>query len=155
MKVDDAIAKLLKAKKRLEPEQGRIARRNARTATLAALAAVRKALDEEFPAIAKPRRIAVSMSKEAVQRRAKRKLYGYVKIELPTVLRLHECGVKTVRRPSATAPKAMSEGAHYGPRWAVDALRAKVEPAQIKKAIRSPKERKKIEAYIRLGGGAT
>lgn len=151
MKIDDAIAKLLKAKKRLEPEQGRIARRNARAATLAALAAVRKALDEEFPAIRKERRVAVSMAKEAIQRRAKKKLSKLSRVELPTVLRLHECGVRTVTRKGF----APNETWHYGPSWAVNALRAKVEPAQIKKAIRSPKERKKIEAYIRLGGGAT
>lgn len=150
MKVDDAIAKLLKAKKRLEPEQGRIARRNARTATLAALTAVRKALDEEFPAIRKERRVTVAMSQEAVARRRKRRVATeFLKVSAADAAALQGAGVK------ATLPAGCDPATGWlVPKWAGIAYRRGVGTKQIKKAIRSPKERKKIEAYIRLGGGS-
>jgi hypothetical protein len=54
--IKTALERLHDALKRLKPDQGRIARRNARRTALGALQSVRNALDKDFPAISKPRK---------------------------------------------------------------------------------------------------
>lgn len=50
----EALRKLHRAAKTLDPSQARIARRNARRRVLGAMKSLRHAIDAEFPAIAKP-----------------------------------------------------------------------------------------------------
>lgn len=75
----DAHEKLRKALDRLAPEQGRVARGNARTAALAALRELRRALDAEYPSIPKaaPRKPKKLQPGHKVNRLRKR---GYVVI---------------------------------------------------------------------------
>lgn len=54
--IDRALARLAKARKRLDREQGMVARRNARQEVLVALRDVRRVLDREFPIIQKKRK---------------------------------------------------------------------------------------------------
>lgn len=54
MKLDAALQKLLRERRKLDKAQGRIARRNARRLVIGALRSVRSAIDAEYPAIAKP-----------------------------------------------------------------------------------------------------
>jgi hypothetical protein len=49
--LEEAHRKLHKAMKRLQPDQGKIARRNARATVLAAMRTLRSALDDTYPAI--------------------------------------------------------------------------------------------------------
>lgn len=151
MTLDDAMKKLTQARKRLEAEQGRIARRNARTAVMAALRSVRAALDEEYPAVRKERKVRVKMTGEAIERRRRRKLARMRPIDTQTAAEfaLHKIPVEVVHQKT-------KHGQPLSSSWYVDAwvLRAR-RVADIKlvaEAVRSPKARKKIEAMLRLGG---
>jgi hypothetical protein len=53
-RIDHRIEELLKARRRLSADQGRIARRNSRRALFAALRSIRIALDQDYPAVEKP-----------------------------------------------------------------------------------------------------
>lgn len=142
MKVDDAIDKLNAAYKRLAPEQGRIARRNARRAYLDALRSLRKALDDEFPAIRKP----VTNRKKPDPRRAVR---GKDVIPQWMHRELLAAGV----RPAQFVERGRAgETSHriYAPRWMHQAARAGIAPQLIAQAVRSQKIRKRIDAMVRL-----
>lgn len=56
MKVQKAVEKLRRATRRLDPEQMRVARMNARAAVRVGLRAVERAMDDEFPIIPKQRK---------------------------------------------------------------------------------------------------
>jgi hypothetical protein len=91
-----AMASLKTALRKLDPEQKRIARRNARNAVFAAQRHLRKVIDEEFPAVAKERakpRILTLVQKKKVLEED-----GYV--ELPAGdknQRLIDCAMAGIR----------------------------------------------------------
>ena len=72
MRLDAAISRLQRERRRLDAAQGRIARRNARRAVIGALRSVRAMLDAEYPAIVKPAivRDAVTVAAESMHWRA-------------------------------------------------------------------------------------
>lgn len=144
MKLDDAIRDLEVARKRLVDEQGRIARRNARRAVMAALKKARAALDTEYPAERKP----VAKRKKPNPRR---KYRGKVEIEPIDVRELLLSGVK----PSAFTRAHPGGTRIYAPSWMVRAMRAGIDPKLIAKAVRSQKVRKQIDGLIRLRGKPT
>lgn len=151
-KLEDALWDADAALRKLEPKQGRVARRNARTRMLTALRKARAALDDEFPVIRKP-----------VTRRRKpkrgRKLQGKLEIEEGRMQKLLLAGVnpnhfdQAPRRP----PKRKKSGSvttyptvWWAPRWMVRALQYRVDPSEIATAVRSQKKRRAIQALVRL-----
>lgn len=83
MKLDDALDKLRAARKRLETEQGRIARRNARRAFLGAVKGVKNALDRDFQSVAKPSKPRLDPLEAAAQREHWRDFEKRMKIRQP------------------------------------------------------------------------
>jgi len=79
MTVDDAKKKLIRALKRLDPEQGLVGRRNARAAVAQATRTLRAAVDEAFPPV---RSVAKRTVCKTVRGRSKRlHAAGYVPFE--------------------------------------------------------------------------
>lgn len=150
MTIDDALTTLLRARRTLDHEQGRIARRNARDAMKAALRTVVRVMDAEYPVIRKERRLRVSMSPVAKLRRQRAKTMTRMLVTPSEALMLASLGIKieTVEIPgtSTTIPTTRYEA----PRWAVRALRAGVAKNEIAAAIRSTAVRKRIDAFVRL-----
>lgn len=148
MDLDEAIAKALKARKRLREDQGRIARRNARAATLTALRQVRAALDEQYPVI----------RKENVKRRKPRSLNqrkkGMLRINSKTMIDLLKAGVGQQQFLSITSDGTTfpTEPVYYAPAWMVRALNAKIDIRLVADAVRSQKKRRQINAMLRLSG---
>lgn len=143
MKIDDGIDKLNAAMKRLDAEQGRIARRNARRAFLYALQCLRKGLDEEYPNIAKE---VVNRRKPDPKRAVRRKM----SISQQAHRQLMAAGVS----PSQFVERGKAgETTHkiYAPHWMGDAFYADIDPRTIAKAVRSQKQRRRILALLRLG----
>lgn len=142
MKVDDAIEKLAKARKRLKDEQGRIARRNARRAYLDAVRSVRQAVDDEYPVMRKP----------VVRRRKpnpKRAVRGKQIITREMHRQLLAAGVS----PSQFVERG-SDDPHptiFAPTWMMRAYHAGVDLKLIAEGVRSIKMRNRIRAIVRLG----
>jgi hypothetical protein len=158
---------------RLEPEQGRVARRNARQAMLKALRKARMALDAEFP-----------QERKTVKRRRKNRsvdaqLVGFAVISDEGFRSLSLAGVKKTQFRSAPSPLAISSYKRklsankrcerrgerkiyqnlseppqviWAPIWMINALRIGVAPADIAKAVRSKTKRASIETFVRLRG---
>jgi hypothetical protein len=144
MKVDDAIAKLLKARKRLKAEQGRIARRNARRAYLAAVRSVRQAVDDEYPVMRKP----VTRRRKPNPKRAVR---GKSIITREMHRQLLAAGVS----PSQFVERGLklddSKITVFAPTWMLRAYHAGVDLKLIAEGVRSRKVRNRIRAIVRLG----
>lgn len=143
MKIDDAIDKLNAAYKRLEHDQGRIARRNARRAYLYALKCLRKGLDDEFPHIRKP----VTNRKAPDPKRAVR---GKQIISQQGHRQLLAAGVS----PSQFVERGKAgETSHkiYGPSWMVQAWYADMDAKTIAEAVKSRRVRRRLLALLRLG----
>lgn len=143
MKIDDGIDKLNAAMNRLDAEQGRIARRNARRAFLYALQCLRKGLDEEYPNIPKE---VVKRRKPNPNRAVKKKRT----ISQQGHRQLMAAGVS----PSQFVERGKAgDTTHkiYAPGWMVAAYYSDVDPRTIAKAVRSQKQRRRILALIRLG----
>lgn len=143
MKIDDAIDKLNAAYKRLEHDQGRIARRNARRAYLYALKCLRKGLDDEFPHIRKP----VTNRKAPDPKRAVR---GKQIISQQGHRQLLAAGVS----PSQFVERGNAGGlSHkiYAPSWMAEAWYADIDPKSIAAAVKSRSRRRRIIALMRLG----
>jgi hypothetical protein len=140
MSLDDAIDRLLKARKRLKDDQGRIARRNARQNALRALRQARAALDVEYPSIAKPRRKA----RKAKPRGAR--LRNMSRLGTGQALRLIEAGM------SRNQFEFIDTKDVYAATWITRAMRAKIGVKLIVEAVRSQKKRRQINATLRLKG---
>lgn len=141
MKLDDAITEIGRARRRLEDDQGRLARKNARAALKAAVATILRAMDREYPLIRKERVARVAMTPLAKKRRERRR-----RMQFATVLQNHlgpfvACGVKIT--PNGDTSWRV-------PRWAFDALRGGIPASTIREAVRSPAARKQIAALLRL-----
>jgi hypothetical protein len=144
MKIDHAIARLIKASKKLHEEQGRIARRNARKEYLEAVRHARKAVDQEYPVIRKP----VTKRRKKDPRRA---VKGKARISQQIHRQLLSAGIN----PSQFVERGKAgETSHviYAPRWMERAWRAEVGLDIIAKAVRSMKLRRRIDGIVRLKG---
>lgn len=143
MKIDDAIDKLNAAYKRLEHDQGRIARRNARRAYLYALRCLRKGLDDEYPHIRKP----ITKRKKADPRRAVRNKEVISQQGHRQLLAAGVSPSQFVERGNA------GERGHriYAPRWMVHAWYANIGPDLIAQGVKSRKIRRRITTLLRLG----
>ena len=156
MTLDEAIKKLTQARKRLDAEQGRVARRNARQAFLAALRAVRGALDAEFPAHRKPRKVTMKMDRASAIARKKRRLAqeGAVRVTATTAANLLAANVPvervTERGTSQGMPTRVTH--YYVERWVVAAIQMGLSRKNVAEAVRSRSERAKINGAMRLGG---
>jgi hypothetical protein len=143
VKVDDGIDKLNAAMQRLETDQGRIARRNARRAFLYAMKCLRKGLDEEYP----------NIPKEVVRRRKpdpKRAVRKKVSVSQQTHRELMAAGVS----PAQFVERGKAgDATHkiYAPHWMAQAFYADIDPRAIAKAVRSMKTRRRILGMLRLG----
>lgn len=139
--VDSAMKKLQAARKRLAEPQGRIARRNARQAFLAALRDARKAIDDDYPHIRKPSK----------PRRKRPKKKSVATISQQAHRQLLAAGV---RPRNFTEEKIAGEIAHkiWAPAWMAKAWYAGVKPKTIAKAVRSNVIRRRVVAVILLGG---
>lgn len=151
MTLDDALTTLLRARRLLDNEQGRIARRNARDAVKAALRTVVRALDAEYPVMRKERRLRVSMSEVAKLRRQRQKAMTRTMITPAEAVTFASLGIKveTVEIP-ASSSTTIPTTRYEAPRWAARALRAGVAKNEIANAIRSTSVRKRIDAFVRL-----
>ena len=146
MTLDDAIDRLQKARKRLAAEQGRIARRNARAAVLTTMRALRSALDAEYPAERKPRKVTVKMDRESIALRRKKKLAKMVNVESTQAIDLMALDVPVQRH-------ALPEGGmrFFVERWVSDAMRHHIPNKTIAAAVRSRSTRRRILSLVRLG----
>jgi hypothetical protein len=144
VKIDAAIDKLNAAYKRLEEPQGRIARRNARQAFLNALRALRKGLDDEFPAM---RKMVTSRKKHD----PKRVLQGKERTSPGVHHQLLAAGVSPSQFVERSEAGKLDHRV-YAPKWMVNAMKLKVDPKMIAGAVRSRKLRERIEVLVRLRG---
>lgn len=96
-----AVSAIRSAQKRLQPEQGERARRNAREAMLTALRAARAALDEEYPITIK--RKAPSSAPQAKTRRANAFTRMHAEVSASTAALFQETGIPVIRRNKAGA----------------------------------------------------
>jgi len=143
---------LERALRRLDENQGRTARRNARHAVFAALKKVRRMVDEAYPPIEKAAKAPrVSMTTEAIAARFHKKMRrrDYVAVNSGLEVSLMKAGVKLVRQPRRA--RAM-DGAAYAPAWAVVASRMESAWARIEELKKDPKAQKALLAAHRLGG---
>lgn len=143
MKVDDALQKLRKARKRLQEDQGRIARRNARQAYLQALRTCRKAVDEQYPVIRKP-----------VKRRRKPSPKRAIRNKTRVSEQMHRQLLAAGVSPSQFIERGKAgntDHAIYAPRWMVRAYRSNIAVDVIARAVRSQKVRRRINTILRLG----
>lgn len=145
MTIDEAQKKLRRALKRLDPAQGRLARKNARSAIAAAIRTLRTAMDEGFPVIKAAAQVAGTkrLGPKTLTKR------GQTALTAQDLQTLQEAGVASV----------YYNGQAYGPVWAIeildmlppvhrDGLRAK---GLLRRAKKSSRERKLIHAEIALG----
>lgn len=142
MNLDDAIAEIGRARKRLEDDQGRLARKNARAAVKAAIATALRAMDREYPLVRKERVVRVAMTPLAKKRRERAKRLACAVVNATSAATLATCGVR------ATGPDA--KGDWRVPLWAKRALDAKIDAAEIRRAVYSAPVRKRIEALLKL-----
>jgi hypothetical protein len=127
MKSRDALKKVEKGLRRLEKAgEGRVARKNARTEALAALRALRKAIDDEYPTVpkkSKPRPAKLTYRQHA--RRLQKR--GWVQLHSFSLRKkLTDCGVPH---------KDLHDGVLWVPRWA--AVVAEKKKAEIKRTVKS------------------
>lgn len=102
---------------KLAPTEGRpIARRNARTRVLAALRAVRKQIDEEYPAIIV--RGEVRRLKTWQGRVARLEAKGYVCVYSDTAIREYAIAGVPIRSVTVTESPYGDTIRHFVPRWA-------------------------------------
>lgn len=141
MTLDDAIKKLLSARRRLQPEQGRIARRNARHAVLCALHVIRHVLDEEYPHQRK-------LVAERAVRNPTHWLRGFRQI---TPVQSHQLLLAGLPASQMRTAKNGPFG-YYAREWIARALFAKVDYKHIVEAFRDLKKRKALDAMNRLRG---
>lgn len=142
-RTDKAIKKLREASRRLDDPQGRVARRNARKAMLAALRGIRQAMDAEFPVI---RKAMTSRRKPDPKRAAK----GRARISQQAHRQLMAAGIS----PSAFVERGKAgQNSHtiLAPEWMVTVMQARFGPKTIAKATRSIKYRRRLLAAIKLG----
>jgi hypothetical protein len=142
VKLDDAVAKVARARKRLEDDQGRIARKNARAAVKTAVASVLRAMDREYPLIRKERVVRAAMTPLAKKRRERRRRMEYAMVVAADAARLAACGVR-VTQPDPG-------GEWRVPRWAYEAMRGGVADREIRAAVHSQSVRRRIFALLRL-----
>lgn len=125
MTIEQALRALRRAVRRLSPEQGRVARRNARQKVKGALRALRHAMDEEFPTILIPREPRKSRYKplseipeskraeaKAARQRASLKRRGFVCSSIAIGIACAEAGVKVVRVEEGNSSEI------WAPAWA-------------------------------------
>jgi len=152
-KLGQALTELLRARRHLGDGQGRIARRNARDDLKKHLKLVTKALDVEYPAIRKEPRVRLLRTAAAKRRRKNKLARERMRMRPEEAVTLTAAGIKvqTVQVLTADGRDSNAPVTRYeGPRWAVQALRAKVAAEEIKRAIRSRTIRSRIEALVRL-----
>lgn len=144
-RLDRAATKLTKALGRLNDDQGRVARGNARTAALAALRDLRAALDADYPVIPKsspkrrkPRPITAEKLRKA----------GYIPLREQTfsaAVLASEAGIRL-----RFLPRRVSNPQPWCPAW----VRGATSITELREAARGPGSRaarKRLEALARLG----
>lgn len=153
MTIDQAQRKLRRALKRLDPAQGKVARRNARTAIAYAIRQLRAAVDETFP----PLKVATVRAPRAAPgvMRNRLRVQGYVALTTRT---------SGILRIAGFAIRVLSVGIEtidYGPGWAADLVTEsertgvgsfdlKESAALLRRARKSVGERKTVAAEIAL-----
>lgn len=151
MTLTDAIRDVERAARTLAPEQGRIARRNARRRILSALARVRRALDTEAPAI----RAAPS------KRRANRTIHermrdlerdGWQELGPNDATVLARCAVAGIKPRVFDVPvsKGVTRPRSFLPAWAVQIAQKIVDPSKLLEARRSATVRAGLLALLTL-----
>lgn len=139
------LKKLERALKRLEPDQGRIARRNARQAVTYTLGFIRRYVDEVYPAYKKPTERAstahLSPHQKLVRRKRALRLKGWAPLERPTFSEMENLaavGVKVQRLPNDEV---------WAPEWATVFAG---DLTKLRKAKASMQERKAMLAEFML-----
>lgn len=143
-KLEAALWEADAALKKLQPEQGRVARRNARQAMLKALRKAREALDEQYPVKRKP-----------IRRRRKTRTPHELKkdklvVTATEAARLLKAGVTTGH--VIDLPGVRGATAWYATWWIARAHRAGMPLKTIVAAMRSQATRKGIQATLKLKG---
>ena len=156
-----AVRSLARELRRLDPEQGRLARKNAREEVLLQLRRLRTQLDEAFPPIAKaapestvprPRTAPRTPAQVYGAWKAKqvRKNYGPVN-DTSLALCIAKAGVRLVDPPKRTGSRVQ-----YAPMWAIVGACMKsgldYNEAKVRELKKSVTARKATLAAQRLGG---
>ena len=142
-KLEDALWDADAALKKLKPQQGCIARRNAREVMLKALRKTRAALDEEYP-----------ITRRTVRRRRKNRTPGQQqkgKLVLSNLdaLLLLQAGISS--RYIIELPQGRGK-AFWAPWWMARALGTDIPVKSIAAAVRDLKQRRRIMATLWLKG---
>lgn len=162
--LDDAIAEVARARRRLADDQGRLARKNARAALKNAIGTALRAMDREYPLIRKERVVRVAMTPLAKKRRERVKRVGLMLVTSAEALALATMGIKVLasekeslrlKAPNGTTGVATPIQNLFAPSWVVRALRTGVATAEIKRAVHSRTHRARIEALLRLQNGTS
>jgi hypothetical protein len=137
------LRELALALRTLAPDQGRIARRNARRRVKKALAAIQKQVDADYPGVRRPRATPVRrpLAKRLVDwdtsNMAKRGWTSMRQFTASTITQkigqLTEAGIKVKVAPSGTV---------FAPAWAVTLVEAQATTTALRRAKRSPVQRK-------------
>lgn len=149
-RVDNALSAIRKAGKRLQPEQGERARRNAREAMLTALRQARAALDAEFPLLSSERKTRRSSSPLAKQRRKADFERKHRQVDSAQAATLQARGVPTVRRLDHNKVPRF-----WVPLWVRTMMDAKEPMTTIVDCVRDWRKRKRVLALIQLGHART
>lgn len=153
MDLSDAIREIERAARTLAPEQGRIARRNARGRVLRALKAARGAMDRAFPAIrpeGRKRRAPRSPS-EQIRHLKKTGWEEMLPNEVAIVARCSAAGVKAkvINLPTDSSGK-VTKAITLLPEWAAEIARRYADDKKLVEAKKSKKVRDGLMAILNL-----
>jgi len=154
VKLDDAIKEVVRARKRLADDQGRLARKNARAAVKAAVATVLRAMDREYPLVRKDRVARAAMTPLAKRRRENRRRQSMALVSATDAAVLASCNVRVTpsKEDPVRAPGQRSGTLWSVPTWAAKALKSGASGEAIRTATRSAVARRKLDAFLRLKG---
>lgn len=141
-KTERAGDRLAKALERLAKSEKRVARGNARTEALAALRAVRTAVDNEYPIIPKAKKKRVKLTPVLRANRLRKQGMIIVPNHI-AVLRLQGAGCRVEE----------VEGTYFAHDWAVAAVNDGMREREIRELTRSPKKRRAFMALHLLENG--
>lgn len=154
-KTEKADDKLRAALKRFDADQGMVARRNARKALSAALTALRKAVDEEYPTIRKKPKRTGRLSPGMRRRRLRERGWEPVRRDLSSIIQAG--GIRTAPDPSGPKPP----NPRWAPGWAAHLARLMAQCSEDQRnfyqrqkywdrARKRGSERKTVEAELHI-----
>lgn len=152
MRTDEAVKKVARARKALQEGQQRRARATARKKFLFALAAARKALDVEYPAVKKEkvvRKLVPSRQLTFAQVADRMKRRGWMGCEGVTQNQIAVAGIKVLER------RTKDGIARFVPTWAHEIAKGSQDRDPYKLLVNAKRDREyrlALVAYFQMGG---